>query len=259
MPRTPPGRSKLAQTNVITTALIGSATNLLTSTPTNSIEIGLNNGNNGGADFLFLGQSNIFFIDSIGVGCCKTTASMLFNTGLNNPVAYFRSLGGASSRVRFWTIGDMSSSGSSSSNCNGTNDFTAGTVDILVDSMSLGRDREGGNSGSSITEGTLTFTAGTIDVNNIYVGNQQWTNTANSNPMAGVVNVAGADALLRVNSTLFLGRTSINSPAAQKTVGTLNITNGTVLASTISVGQFNVTNFLRACFENAKFISRRGA
>lgn len=241
------GTLKLAQTNVITTfqigtAITGSAGNQ--STPTNSIEIGANNGNAGGADFLFLGKSNEFFIDSIGVGTLKTTASMLFNTGLNNPVAYFRGPGGDPNRIRFWTIADMSSSGSSSGNCNGTNDFSGGTVDILADTMSLGRDRQGGNTGTSVTKGTLTFTAGIIDVNTIYIGNQQWTNTSNSNPMAGVVNVGGVNALLRVNSTLFLGRTSTNNTAALKTVGTLNITNGTVLANNISVGTYSSTNFI---------------
>lgn len=238
------GTLKLAQTNVITTSQIGTAIGSNQSTPTNSIEIGANNGNAGGVDLFFLGQSNEFSIDSIGVGTLKTTASMLFNTGLNNPGAYFRGPGGDPNRVRFWTIGDMSSSGSSSGNCNGTNDFSGGTVNALVDTMSLGRDRQGANSGTSVTRGTLTFTAGTIDVNTIYIGNQQWTNTSNSNPMAGVVNVGGVNALLRVNNTLFLGRTSTNNTAALKTVGTLNITNGTVYANTVSVGTYSSTNFI---------------
>src|SRR5689334_4525161 len=159
----------------------------------------------------------MFFIDSIGVGCLKTTASMLFNSGLNNPVAYFRGTNGANSRIRFWTVADMSSSGSSSANCNGTNDFTGGTVDILVDTMSLGRDRQGGNTGTTVTRGTLIFTAGTVDVNTIYIGNQQFTASGNSNPMAGVVNINGPTAVLKVNTNLYLGRTSVGSVAATST------------------------------------------
>lgn len=152
------GTLKLAQTNVITATFIGTAITANVATPTNSIQIGSDNGNAGGVNFLFLGQSNQFFIDSIGVGCLKTTASMLFNSGLNNPVAYFRGTNGASSRIRFWTIADMSSSGSSSANCNGTNDFTGGTVDILVDTMSLGRDRQGGNTGTTVSAYSLAAT-----------------------------------------------------------------------------------------------------
>ena len=238
------GTIKLAQTNVITTSLSGSSINALTSTPTNSITVGSDNGNAGGVDFLFLGQSNEFFIDSIGVGTLKTTASMLFNTGLSSPVAYFRGTNGPGSRVRFWTIADMSSTGSSSGSSNGTNDFTGGTVDALIDTLSLARDRQGGNTGSGITKGTLTFTAGTIDVNNAYIGNQQWTNTGNSNPMYGIANVSGAAAILKVNNTLFLGRTSTNNNAALRTTGTLNITNGTVYANNVSVGPLAVTNII---------------
>jgi hypothetical protein len=237
------GTLKLARTNVITASFSGTPIATVTASPTNSIQIGMNNGNAGGTDFLFLGQSNQFFIDSIGVGCLKTTATMLFNSGLNNPVAYFRGTNGDSSRVRFWTIGDMSSSGSSSANANGTNDFTGGTVDILVDTMSLGRDRQGGNTGTSVTRGTLTFTAGIIDANTIYIGNQQFTATANSNPMAGVVNVGGPNAVLKA-TTLVLGRTSTNTTAAQKTVGTLNINGGTVLANDVLVGLYSLTNII---------------
>lgn len=239
------GTLMLAQTNVITTSFIGTPITINNiATPTNAIEIGSDNGNAGGTDFLFLGQSNEFFIDSIGVGCLKATASMLFTPGLNNPVAYFRGTGGASSRIRFWTIADMSSSGNSSSTASGTNDFTGGSVDILADTMSLGRDRQGGNGGTSITRGTLTFTAGTVDVNNIFIGNQQFTTVTNLNPMGGVVNVSGASAVLNVHTNLFLGRTTVNSTAAQKTSGTLNITNGTVFANNVAVGPMSITNII---------------
>ena len=197
------GTLLLALTNTIT-ALTGTPiTNGTSSTPTNSIEIGSDNGNAGGVDFLYLGQTNGFFIDSIGVGTMKATATMLFNSGLINPTAYFRGTNGSGSRVRFWTIGDMSSSGSSSANCSGTNDFTGGTVNALVDTMSLGRDRQGGNTGSSTTKGTLIFGAGTINVNNIFIGNQFFTAAANSNPMNGVVNVNGS-GILQVNTNLTL-------------------------------------------------------
>ena len=234
------GTLKLAQTNVITAAFVGTPIASSTAaTPTNAIQIGADNGNAGGINYFYLGQSNEFFMDSIGVGCLKTTSTMLFNSGLNNPVAYFRGTGGATSRVRFWTVGDMSSSGSSSSNCNGTNDFTGGTVDILVDTMSLGRDRQGGNTGSGTTKGTLIFTAGIIDVNTLYVGNQFFTTAGNSNPMAGLVNVNGPGATLKVNTSLVLGNTTVNSTAAQKTAGTLQINGGTVLANAISVGGFS--------------------
>ena len=48
-------------------------------------------------------------------------------------------------------------------------------VDILVDTMSLGRDRQGGNTGTGVTMGTFIFTAGTVNVNTLDVGNQYFT------------------------------------------------------------------------------------
>lgn len=230
------GTLKLAQTNQITTSFVGTPITSVVATPTNAIQIGADNGNAGGVDYFYLGQTNSFYIDSIGVGALKTTATMLFNAGLNNPMAYFRGVGGDSSRVRFWTIGDMASSGSSSSTTTGTNDFSGGTVDILVDTLSLGRDRQGGNTGSGVTRGTLTFTAGTVDANTVYDGNQQFTASGNSNPMSGVINVNGPTATLKANSTLYLGRTSVGSTAAKNTTGILNVTSGTVLANNVLVG-----------------------
>src|SRR5262249_15837890 len=152
--------------------------------------------------------------------------SMLFNPIFSSPVAYFRGTGGASSRVSFWSIGDMADSGSSTAIANGTNDFSGGTVDIKGDMLSLGRDRSTGNGGTTITRGTLTFTAGTVDVNTLFAGNQFFRvfNT-NSNPMAGVVNVNGSTAKLVVNSNLYLGFTATNSPAATNTTGFLRIVN----------------------------------
>jgi pectin methylesterase-like acyl-CoA thioesterase len=236
------GTLKLARTNTIATWFSGSAITATPATPTNSIDVGSDNGNAGGVNFLFLGQTNAFFIDSIGVGSLKTTASMLFNSAFANPAAYFRGTNGDSSRVRFWTIGDMSSSGSSSSQAAGTNDFSGGTVDLLVDTMSLGRDRVGGNTGSGTTIGTLTFTAGTIDVNNLLVGNQAFSTVGNKNPMTGVVNVNGANATLVVNKTLTLGNTTVASQAATNTTGILNVRDGTVRANNIAVGVYSTVN-----------------
>lgn len=235
------GTLKLAQTNSITTLFAGTAiTNGTTATPTNAINIGLDNGNAGGVNFFYLGQMNTFSIDSIGVGLDKATSSMLFNPGWINPSATFYGTNGSNSRVRFWTIGDMASSGSSSGIANGTNDFTGGTVNALVDTMSLGRDRQGGNTGATITRGTLIFGAGTINVNNIFIGNQYFTATGNSNPMNGVVNVNGT-AVLQVNTNLVLGNTTVNSTAAQNTFGVLSVTNGTILANNIKVGTFSTS------------------
>ncbi len=236
----------LARTNVITTAYadITSLTNTSVSVTTNAIEVGSDNGNAGGPNFLFLGQSNAIFSDSIAVGKLKTTSSMLFNAAFGNPTALFRGQAGGANRVKFWLIGDMASSGSSSSQALGTNNFSGGSVDALVDTMILGRDRNGGNTGSTPTVGTLTFTSGTFDINNLLVGDQAFNATGNSNPMLGFVNVNGPNAVLVVNTNLILGNTTVSSTAAARTSGTLNVVNGSVFARTISVGVTSTNNVI---------------
>jgi pectin methylesterase-like acyl-CoA thioesterase len=237
------GTLKLAQTNILTLAYAPSAYNGAAN-GTNAIDVGENDGNAGGVDFLYLGLTNAFFLDGLAVGKAKTTATMLFNPVFtnSNPVAWFRGASGPGSRVTFWSIGDMQSSGNSSASANGTNDFSGGTVDAMVNTMSLGRDRNGGNTGSGVTRGTLTFTDGIIDVNTLLVGNQAFSNTGNANPMAGVVNVNGVGATLVVNTVLTLGNTTVASAAAAATSGILNIRSGTVRANAISVGTNSTAN-----------------
>jgi pectin methylesterase-like acyl-CoA thioesterase len=236
----------LAKTNLITTAYaeLTNLTNTTVSVTTNAIEVGSDNGNAGGANFLFLGQSNAIFSESIAVGKLKTTSAMLFNPLFSNPTVLFRGQGGGANRIKFWIIGDMASSGSSSSQALGTNNFSGGSVDAMVDTMILARDRNGGNTGSSATVGTLTFTSGTFDINNLLVGDQAFNATGNSNPMIGIVNVNGPTAALVVNSNLILGNTTVNSTAAARTSGTLNIVNGSVFARTISVGANSTNNVI---------------
>src|SRR5436190_1655803 len=83
--------------------------------------------------------------------------------GVRNAGAFFRGAGGAD-RVSSWTIGDHSLVGGSSSSALGTNDFTGGTVDVLVDTLALGRSQSTSNANSI---GVLTFTSGTIDANTL--------------------------------------------------------------------------------------------
>ena len=84
-----------------------------------------------------------------------------------------------------------------------------------------------------------------MDVNTLYVGNQSLGGIVsgdNFNACLGIVNVSGASATLVVNSNLVLGRTVTNNVTAQRTSGTLNVSQGVVRANTISVGAFSTNN-----------------
>ena len=90
---------------------------------------------------------------------------MQFNSAFANPVAYFRGTNGTSSRVGLWDIGDAW--GAKSSQNSAANDFSLGTVNVLVDQMFVGKGASQSyiNGANTPGNGTLTFSAGTVDVN----------------------------------------------------------------------------------------------
>jgi pectin methylesterase-like acyl-CoA thioesterase len=232
----------LARTNLITLASSAPlATYLSTPGQAPAIELSHNPGNNAGIlSYLLLGQTNAFFIDSIAAGRTKASANsagiVQFNSAFSSPVAFFRGTAGNSSRVTWWSIGDMSTSTSTSQVSVGTNDFNGGTLDALVDTLSLGRDASGSHTASTTIIGVLTFTAGILDVNTVYAGNQSLGPNTSTTGMQGFLNVRGPNALLRVNNNLVLGNTTVNGGAANKSQGLLTVVNGAVEANTISVG-----------------------
>ncbi len=242
----------LARTNEISLSQSASANTYATSAgQAPAIELSHNPGNNAGMlSVLFLGQSNAFFIDSISAGRTKASASaagvVMFNPAFisENPVAHFRGIGGPSSRVTWWSIGDMCNSASSAQVSVGTNNFTGGTVDAMVDTLSLARDTSSSHSATATIFGVLTFNAGTINANTIFAGNQSLGPIGSITPLSGIINVNG-DATLIVNSNLVLGHTTQNSVAATQTVGTVIATGGSIFANQIRVGAASANNSIR--------------
>ncbi len=244
----------LARTNFITLALTDTLVNYQTAGKTNAIELSRNPGNNSAIlSQLVLGQSNVINVDSMAFGRDKASASsagiMVFNAAFANPVAVFRGAAGGSSRVTWWAMGDMNANASSAQLSLGTNDFSNGTVDALVETMSLGRDCTPTHTATGFNVGVLTFTAGTIDVNNLLVGNQAVGPITSIAGNLGIVNVNGSAAKLVVNNTLELGHTTVafvpnvSGTNAAKTFGILNIRNGgTVFANRIIVGAASTNN-----------------
>src|SRR5438874_9152173 len=131
---------------------------------TNGLEIALNPANDAGQpSILYLGQNNTSFIDSLGIGRSQASASsagiMLFNPAFTNAgaSATFRGIGGGSSRVTWWCVGDMGNVSSSTEVAVGTNDFRGGTLDARVDAMSLGRDCTPSQTASASIMGVFIF------------------------------------------------------------------------------------------------------
>jgi len=223
------GNLFLARTNVIT--LSGSAP---------QIYMGFNNGNNNSSQnfpVLQLGLSNAFFVDSITVSADKQgnpASRLLFNPLFtnNNPYAYFRGTNGSTSRVSSWILGNNNGQATTGSTSDGTNDFSNGTLDAMVNSMVIGISEKGSGATSGSGNGTFTFTAGTNNVNTLILGERLC--TAGNSVGNGTMNVNGTAALI-VNNAICL---SFFTPGGNNVygAGNLNINGGTVLAATITNG-----------------------
>ena len=187
-----------------------------------------NNSNNGGQNFIYLGQTNAIFTDSITIARQKGTATLRFNPAFANSSAYFRASDGVS-RISIWNIADNSAQSTSSSSSIGTNDFSGGSIDALVDTLVVGKSQKTTGANSS---GILTFTSGTIDVNTLQIGLQAQSGATSAG--IGRVNVNGAAKLL-VNNLLELGHTS-GGAGTTNTVGALVINGGSVFANSIAAG-----------------------
>lgn len=250
------GTLYLARSNRIVLRYSIPAASYLTTATTNALEmVHVGAGNNAAIrSYLYLGITNAIYTDSINIGKSKSSTTsggiMMFNPNFlgSSPVAYFRGIGGDNSRVSFWSIGDMNNSASSAQHAMGTNDFTGGRVDALVDVMSLGRDcvaNHSASGGGRINMGTLTFDNGTINVNTLIVGNQSLAQAGSTSvtPNHGYVNINGANATLIVNTTLKLADTSTQThTGAKQTFGRVLVNGGTLRANAVTIGANTDTN-----------------
>jgi hypothetical protein len=204
-------------------------TNEVTVTGSPGILAGDNNSNNGGQHFIYLGQANWIYADSITIARQKATATLRFNSAYANPAAMFRASDGES-RVSNWNIADHLLQSNSSSSSLGTNDFSGGSVDALVDALLIGRSQK--TTGANST-GVLTFTSGTIDANTVQLGFQAQSGATSAG--IGRMNLDGPGAVLVVNSALELGHTS-GGGGTTNTFGVLTINGGAVYANSIVAG-----------------------
>jgi hypothetical protein len=240
-----------AKTNLITATAVGDY-DLTNSFPKFSISL-LQNGdpfNNGSATSLNLGISNAIQAESLGLALNRAGGNpnnLRFNPVFTNvavalmPYASFRNTNGG--RMNLVGVGIDSGTSGPGSNARGVLNFTGGIIDMLVDTMWLGRDRNSltATNTGAVALGVLTFTAGKVDVNTLLAGYQAYTNNSSAQ---GQINVGGStttNATLSVNSNLVLGVYAgdfgTGSAAALSSGQITILTNGIVRANQITVGQ----------------------
>lgn len=183
--------------------------------------------NNGGTSYLYLGQTNAIFADSMTIAHSKANVTLAFNPGIVGSNPTINLSGNTNTRVSVLAIGDFSAQTTSGSTTIGTMDLSGGTGNALVDTCYVGRGQSGSGSGPST--GTLRLGAGTFNVNTLNAG------YVNANPAAGSVtgSVFLTNGTLVVNGSVLL---AYNAGATNACSGTLAVTNGTVLANSIVAG-----------------------
>ena len=209
----PNGTLILAQTNTLTTGAWG------TTTPGILLGCGGWASTDGGAGNLTLGQVNTLNVDWLAVGghrgASQGTSTLGFGSITNGTLRVRGSGGGRAPSI---TIGDMAASDMTtnlwltSRGSTGVAEFRSNTVDIMVDSMILGRnlttnETTAFNTGATgVGTGTLNMDAGTLDINNLYLGYKFWTNY---NGVSGTLVMNGGTMNVH-NSVLMTYRTRPN-------------------------------------------------
>ncbi|HWW02064.1 MAG TPA: autotransporter-associated beta strand repeat-containing protein [Candidatus Acidoferrum sp.] len=182
----PNGTLILAQTNSLTVTAAG------TVNPGILLGTGGWASTDGGAGNLTLGVVNNLNADWLAVGghrgASQGTSTLAFGPGITNATFKLRGTSGGSTRAALFCVGDNAASDmqtnlwGTSRGATGVAEFRGNTVDILVDSLIVGRnlitnETTAFNTGATgVGTGTLNFDAGTIDVNNLYLGYKIGTN-----------------------------------------------------------------------------------
>jgi hypothetical protein len=176
-------------TCVVSNILVGHDFGVPITRPTGTLILGGNNiitarllsvgdayQNAGAISYVQLGQANVLNIDRIRVALHKCLGTVLFAPGLSSPSVVFRNARG-DGRQQSWEIGDEYEPDQTlgyftSSQSTGVMDLTGGTVDALVDRITLGKGQTNAPTRTGDGNGTLTFERGVIDANFLEMGIQ---------------------------------------------------------------------------------------
>ena len=237
----PTGWLLLAETNNITTAPNLSGPGVLLGYATNGSALGFG--------VVALGAFNAFNTDGLTVGGRRANQLTALSFGaayLNaTPLATFtlRGSAGGATPIETFSMGDLSANcdgygttfpGTSSAST-GKADFSGGAVDILADTIIIGRSASAPGTQSGTGVGNLFVEHGTVTATNVFVGQKLGTNNSSA---LGILTLKG-DSVMNVVSNFALGfRTNLNFSTGTATA-TLNVNDSAVL----NVGGNFITGF----------------
>jgi len=226
--------------------VLSTQTNAVTAT---TITLGDNpvTGNGSFDNSLILGTTNTIYTDTLYVGRRKSDGFLEFAAGLTNPTLTLRGADGTS-RVNLLGIGHNDADTASSNNS--VMDLSAGRVDALVNSMTIGRHMHSASGGGGTGNGTLVLSndpGNVFDVNAILLGQATCTGSPTAN---GTISMGGGTFTVTNNIADGGGGSTLNIHGGTFTVGgdigvdATHFSGGTLRAASVSDpggAQFNWT------------------
>ncbi len=182
-----------------------------------------NAGNPGGDSLLQLGTVNTLNVDDIfvaaraldGDGWQRSSGTMEFQNKDESSSVIIRAADGVSRANLSIGLMGRSNKVANSPNLTGVVDFTGGTVDALLNQVTIGEHHAyNGNAGAT---GTLSMDAGTIDATSVTLGYSEYRSESSANPATGILNVSGGTFIA---GSMSLGE---NSGSAGIPVGQVNV------------------------------------
>jgi autotransporter-associated beta strand protein len=215
------GALRLARTNAITTAPSLTAPGIL-----------LGRGAfQSAAGTLELGQANVIHTDGLVVGGAHSggypASRLSFGAGLTHPSFQLRGSAGGTSRAELFAVGDATATetgytGGPEGSAPGygtTADLSGGAVDLLVNSLVVGRSALDPGVGYGWAYGTLLLDGGVVDAHSVAIAQQSGTNFTSA---SGEVVLRGT-AVLNVSGDLALAQRP--GPESFAPVGSLAVSN----------------------------------
>ncbi|MEI9892984.1 MAG: autotransporter-associated beta strand repeat-containing protein [Chthoniobacter sp.] len=213
------GTLSMAQTNTITAASF-------TVSPVSSGNTSPNTGT------VHLGQTNTINASTFNVGVGKSTSTLDFQSGLVAPTLKIRGTGGTDLDRATIIVGPNDSGAATST---ATMNVSAGTLDALVSTLTIGQSSRNNTAAGLASTGTFTMGAGLLNATQIILGQQVALTGGNtfSGPATGTLNLNGGT----INATTFTLANKLSGAAVQTITSNFNLNSGgTLNAATITRG-----------------------
>ncbi|MGI9177365.1 MAG: beta strand repeat-containing protein, partial [Pirellulales bacterium] len=225
------------------TVLLSSVTNSITTT---TFTVGSNSNSSGSnyGCFIGLGAANTLFANTINIGSIKSSGTMTFQGSVTNGAVTIRDYAGTGAATL--VLGAQTASSGATSN--GVLDFTAGRVDALFSTVTLGQGSPSTGTGGGL--GAITLGPGIITSGTVYAGTAGATTSAASTAV-GTVNLLANSGTFAATS-MVLGRQAnaqpangsgvVNQAGGVATIGTLTFANYTAAGTGLVSGTYNLSD-----------------